>query len=237
MEDLLSLHTDVLDSSISGDQPGHILETTMTDEPTLRRIPSALWIRLRAAMRGLLVERDGGELQWRNRTFQLIAERRYGASPSEKHTLVLLMAQYFVDIVAMPIVTSRGISRHPVAFNHPLQQRNQDYQNVSNSDNSALGPSMLTSIEGDVWVAAEDDCDIIDVRRLEEVKGDAFFYNLSRYDLLTLSFINKQGYEHLKNSGLLLEAVHELCSLEVFYIRSIAPLSTTYQPNRLSFSL
>ena len=150
----------------------------MTDEPTLRRIPSALWIRLRAAMHGLLVERDGGGLQWRNRTFQTIAERRYGALPLEKHTLVLLMAQYFVDIVAMPIVTSRGISRHPVAFNHPLRHRQQHGQSALNP---ALGPSLLTSIEGDVWVAAEDDCDIIDVRRLEEVERNRLSHTLSHY--------------------------------------------------------
>ena len=218
IEDLLSLHTDVLDSSVSGDHPGHSSEATMTDEPTLRRIPSALWIRLRAAMRSLFVERDGGGLQWRNRTFQTIAERRYGAPPSEKHTLVLLMAQYFVDIVAMPIVTSRGISRHPVAFNHPLRQPQQPSQNASNPDYASLGPSSLTSVEGDVWLAAVDDCDLIDVRRLEEVRGYSvcLLRTLSRYQHPLTSPLNaKQGYDHLKSSGLLLEAVRELCSLEV----------------------
>ena len=140
------------------------------DEPTLRRIPSALWIRLRAALGSLIVERDGGGIQWRNRTFQTIAERRYSAPPAERHTLILLMAQYFGDIVAMPIITGRGICRHPIAFHHPLNQPHSHGPNASNPDHDhALGLPLLTSPEGNVWLAANDDWDIIDVRRLEEV--------------------------------------------------------------------
>lgn len=172
MEDLLSLNDAVLDS-MSGSEPA---VEVMTDDPSLKRVPSSEWFRLRAAVSALLVERDDGCLRWRNRDFQQLAEARYGGS-AEKHALQLVMARYFADLVDVATATGRGISRQPVV--------------LKESSGGRGGPAG-TADPHLVWTAAASE---VNVRRLAE------------------------GYEHLKESGLLLEAAEELCDVEVMYCR------------------
>ena len=98
MEDLLSLHTDVL-------------KIVLKYCPGVVRLPSHVWLRLRGALQGLLVEQNGGCLKWYHRQLWEAAQRRYGQDKEEKHVIQSLMGVYFGDLVEPSIIEEKQIHR------------------------------------------------------------------------------------------------------------------------------
>ena len=83
MEDLLYLNDEVLNFVFEYSDPG------------VRRCPSHVWLRLRAALTGLVVERTGGCWSWYHRQLKEAAERRYLPFKEKSHEV---MGQYFGNI-------------------------------------------------------------------------------------------------------------------------------------------
>ena len=102
MEDLLSLDDEVLESVFQYSDPG------------VKRCPSHVWLRLRAALEGLLVERAGGCLTWYHRQLKEAAERRYDHIRLKLHRV---MGVYFGNIDA-PVGTraERRIAAQPLWY-------------------------------------------------------------------------------------------------------------------------
>ena len=103
MEDLLSLHEEVL---------AKVLKYC----PGVKRMPSHVWLRLRGALKGLVVEHNGGCLQWYHRQLWEAAQRRYGHNPEEKKLLHVLMGMYFGDVVEASVVHEKQIHRQPLTY-------------------------------------------------------------------------------------------------------------------------
>ena len=99
MEDLLTLHTDVL-------------KIVLKYCPGVVRLPSHVWLRLRGALKGLLVEQNGGCLKWYHRQLWEAAQRRYGQDQEEKRAIHALMGVYFGDLVEPSIIEEKQIHRH-----------------------------------------------------------------------------------------------------------------------------
>jgi WD40 repeat protein/energy-coupling factor transporter ATP-binding protein EcfA2 len=102
IEDLLSMDDDVLNSVFQ------------YAKSSVRRLPSHVWLRLRGAMAGLLVERTGGCLGWYHRQLWETAVQRY--SGKEKEHFHILMGMYFSNTVANDIKVSRRIASQPLTF-------------------------------------------------------------------------------------------------------------------------
>jgi energy-coupling factor transporter ATP-binding protein EcfA2 len=102
IEDLLSLDDDVLNSVFQ------------YAKSSIRRLPSHVWLRLRGAMAGLLVERTGGCLGWYHRQLWETAVHRY--SDEEKMRFHVLMGTYFSNTVANDMKVSRRIASQPLTF-------------------------------------------------------------------------------------------------------------------------
>ena len=86
MEDLLSLHEEVL-------------AAVLKYCPNVTRLPSHVWLRLRAAMQGLLVEGEHGCLRWYHRQLWEAAERRYRWSPSPFHSLLATLLSFSHQLI------------------------------------------------------------------------------------------------------------------------------------------
>ena len=102
MEDLLSLDDEVLKSVFEHSDPG------------VKRCPSHVWLRLRAALTGLVVERTGGCWSWYHRQLKEAAERRYSPFKEKLHHV---MGKYFGN-VDDPIGTraERSIAVQPLWY-------------------------------------------------------------------------------------------------------------------------
>jgi WD40 repeat protein len=92
MEDLLSLREDILN------------DVFQYNRPTIRRLPSHVWLRVRDALSGLLVERDGGCVMWYHRQLREEAETRYVPEKKRAHKLLAL---YFGDLLYEHIKLSK----------------------------------------------------------------------------------------------------------------------------------
>jgi hypothetical protein len=92
IEDLLSLDERVLDSVFQYSEPG------------IRRFPSHVWIRLRAALGGLLVEREFGCAVWYHRQLREVIAQRY--SEPEVQELRRNMGVYFGMLDITPDVVA-----------------------------------------------------------------------------------------------------------------------------------
>jgi hypothetical protein len=103
MEDLLSLHEEVLTA---------VLKYC----PGVKRLPSHVWLPLRGALKGLVVEHSGGYLQWYHRQLWEAAQRRYGEDKEEKRLLHVLMGVYFGDLVEAAVVRDKQIQRQPLTL-------------------------------------------------------------------------------------------------------------------------
>ena len=99
--DLLSLDETVL---------GEVFQYS---EPTVRRVPVHVWRRLRLALEGLVVERDGGLLTWYHRQLREASKSRYHDLKSHLHSL---MARYFAGLISPSIRIARHISAQPVTL-------------------------------------------------------------------------------------------------------------------------
>jgi hypothetical protein len=84
MEDLMSLDKEVMDSVFQ------------YATPTVRRLPSHVWLRLKGAMDGLVMEGEHGCYQWYHRQLKETAETRFR---EEKPMVHALMATYFGNLV------------------------------------------------------------------------------------------------------------------------------------------
>jgi NACHT domain len=102
MEDLLSLDDEVLNFVFEYSDPG------------VKRCPSHVWLRLRAALTGLLVERAGGCWTWYHRQLKEVAERRYSPFKEKLHRV---MGRYFGNIDS-PIGTraERSVAVQPLWY-------------------------------------------------------------------------------------------------------------------------
>ena len=97
MEDLMSLHDGVLDFVFQ------------YATPSIRRIPSHVWLRLRrrlVAMR-LVVEREGGGLVWFHRQLREVAEVRLKSWEKRVH---LIMGDYFGNLISSDTQEQRKIT-------------------------------------------------------------------------------------------------------------------------------
>jgi WD40 repeat protein len=111
LEDLLSMDDAVLDSVFTYT---HRKQTNKSYVSKLRRLPSHVWLRLRGAMHGLLVERTGGCLCWYHRQLHETAMSRY--SSEERKHLHCLMGSYFSNIVPQALRDSRKIAQQPLTL-------------------------------------------------------------------------------------------------------------------------
>jgi energy-coupling factor transporter ATP-binding protein EcfA2 len=102
IEDLLSMDDNVLNSVFQ------------YAKSNVRRLPSHVWLRLRGAMRGLLVERTGGCLGWYHRQLQETAMLRY--STDERKHLHSLMGMHFADLIPAETRLARHIASQPLTF-------------------------------------------------------------------------------------------------------------------------
>ncbi|CAM9205023.1 unnamed protein product, partial [Ectocarpus fasciculatus] len=94
MEDLVSLHDSVLDAVFQ------------YATPSIRRLPSHVWLRLKGALSGLIVEGEQNCLVWYHRQLRETAEQYL---ETEKSVLQKIMAAYFADLVDPDIVRGRRI--------------------------------------------------------------------------------------------------------------------------------
>jgi len=104
MQDILSLEDD------------HVLNFVFqySKPEDVRRLPLHVWLRLKRALEGLLVEREHGCFQWYHRQLKETAERRYAGYEEElSHKL---MARYFDDL-AGSAGESRLVARQPLTLN------------------------------------------------------------------------------------------------------------------------
>ena len=102
MEDLLSLHDSVLTA---------VLKYC----PGVTRLPSHVWLRLRAAMEGLLVEGGNGLLRWYHRQLWEAAEQRY-SDLTEKTKIHVTLGRYFSNNIPDAEVRQKLIQRQPITL-------------------------------------------------------------------------------------------------------------------------
>ena len=117
LQDLLSLCDEVLDEMIEYWQPSKY-----------KRVPLSVILRLREAMRGLLVERAGGCLSWYHRQLRETAEDRYKNAetflPGQPlvHKMIEklheTMGLYFVGAVSDDVSTERSISKQNLTLDN-----------------------------------------------------------------------------------------------------------------------
>lgn len=72
----------------------HVFQYFSSD---VRRFPLHVWLRLKGALEGLLVEREGARAVWYHRQLRETAEARYAAG-GENELAHQLLAQYFGDL-------------------------------------------------------------------------------------------------------------------------------------------
>lgn len=111
IEDLLSLSEDVM--------------VAVNRYNTAKRLPSHVWLRVRAVIQDLICERDQGCLKWYHRQLQEVAEMRYGTL-CDKKEIHALMARYFGDllgeaaeiksVVGQPLVLNGRLAWYDDAF-------------------------------------------------------------------------------------------------------------------------
>lgn len=94
MVDLVSLHDSVLDAVFQ------------YATPSIRRLPSHVWLRLKGALSGLIVEGEQNCLVWYHRQLRETAVQYL---ETEKSVLQKIMAAYFADLVDPDIVRGRRI--------------------------------------------------------------------------------------------------------------------------------
>ena len=95
LEDLISMCDGVLD------------EVFQYATPTVRRLPSHVWLRLKAAMGGLIAEGKHGCFQWYHRQVRETAERVFAPEKMAAHDL---MARYFGNLVDPSLRGDRKIT-------------------------------------------------------------------------------------------------------------------------------
>jgi hypothetical protein len=103
MQDLLSVDDAVCDAIFQYSRPHH------------DRVPLHVWLRLRFALDGLVVEREHGKLTWYHRQLRETAESRY--SEEEKLNLHRSMALYFGNLVDHTVRQRRFITLQPISLN------------------------------------------------------------------------------------------------------------------------
>jgi len=104
MEDLLTLHADVMRS---------VNQYNVAD-----RLPSHVWLRLRGELYGLVAERAGGRLGWYHRQLKEAAEERYsGIDGSERVALCGVMARYFGNLVPEAVAAKTKVTSQPLTLN------------------------------------------------------------------------------------------------------------------------
>jgi len=79
-----------------------------------KRLPLHVWLRLRSALEGLVVERDSGCLVWYHRPLRETAEARY--SNDEKRHLHALLGTYFADMVDTSVKAARLVASQPLTW-------------------------------------------------------------------------------------------------------------------------
>jgi Tol biopolymer transport system component len=103
MEDLLSMDQEVLYTIFSYDYPG------------VFRVPSHVWIRLRMALEGMVVERVHGCLSWHHQDLQALAEERYcSEEPEVQQALHRKMGCYFSDRVSQRELAEKKMAPFPL---------------------------------------------------------------------------------------------------------------------------
>ena len=109
MEDLLSLDDEVLDFVFQ------------YNTPNVRRLPSHVWLRLRGALLGLVVEGEDGCMVWYHRQLKEIAEEYLAARKEKAHRL---MAVYFGNIVDPEISLVRRLCKQELILSeHSAYER------------------------------------------------------------------------------------------------------------------
>ena len=103
MEDLLSLHDTVL-------------EKVLKYCPGVKRMPSHVWLRLRGALEGLVMEGDNHCLRWYHRQLWEAAKFRYGSVANERVLIHSILGRYFADIVDVTVAAERSIRRQPTTL-------------------------------------------------------------------------------------------------------------------------
>lgn len=86
--------------------------------PNRRRFPTHVWLRLKAALSGLITERQDGCSVWYHRQLREAAGERYGTlNPELRTRCCLLMAQYFGNLVPVAQAEDGLIKRQPLTLN------------------------------------------------------------------------------------------------------------------------
>ena len=88
MEDVLSLNDDVLNFVFQ------------YATPSTRRLPSHVWLRLKGALKNLLVEQERGCFRWYHRQVKETADVYFGDLKQQCHTI---LARYFGNLVSSTV--------------------------------------------------------------------------------------------------------------------------------------
>ena len=153
--DLMSLHKDVMDE---------VNQYAIANSYALtERLPSHVWLRIRYAFAGLLVEREEGRLFWYHRQLHETAMEVYG--PAVDRSISEVLGRYFGGLIPPHVRELRSIAHQPLVFA---------------ADNDM------------VWFPNS----VVNKRRCVEAA------------------------RHLRNAGLMQEAIEELCSIEAISARA-----------------
>ena len=106
MIDLLSLNDEVLGHK---GKEGTVFQYT---EPSRRRLPAHVWMRVRRALDGLVMERDGNRLTWYHRQLWETVALRF--SDSERMSYQRIMGLYFANRISAADRAERVIQEQPL---------------------------------------------------------------------------------------------------------------------------
>ena len=104
--ELLSLDNDLLNFVFQYSKPG------------INRLPYHVWLRIRAALGPLLVEREGGALVWYHRQLKEVGRERYAVNYTDKYAG--LMGRYFGGLLEQGIIAERYIQAQPRFMNSDI---------------------------------------------------------------------------------------------------------------------
>ena len=104
MEELLSLDDEILDFVFQ-----------YHENPAIRRVPSHVWLRLKNAIRGFIVEGEAGCSRWYHRQLREVAEDYF---KDERSIAVDHMSQYFGNLVSRDVLNEKKLRSQPRVLNN-----------------------------------------------------------------------------------------------------------------------
>ena len=83
--------------------------------PAIRRVPSHVWLRLKNAIRGFIVEGEAGCSRWYHRQLREVAEDYF---KDERSIALDHMSQYFGNLVSQNVLNEKKLSNQTRLLNN-----------------------------------------------------------------------------------------------------------------------